>query len=49
MKVHSIRQLGKERLQFGDQYTEGDLSYIEAKLRLLMAREGEVFTNGVTT
>lgn len=42
MNVHSIRSLGKERLDFGDRHNEGDLSYIEVKVRSLIMGETEV-------
>ncbi|CAM9962159.1 unnamed protein product [Scytosiphon promiscuus] len=40
LKVHSLRQLGKEKLTFGDSYDPGDLSYIEFKVRSVIFGEG---------
>lgn len=33
MKVQILRSMGKERLEFGEVYPEGDLSYVEVKVR----------------
>lgn len=41
MKVHSLHQLGKGQLQFGDSYVDGDLSYIELKVRSVILGEGD--------
>lgn len=40
LKVHSLRQLGKERLTFENSYNKGDLSYIEFKVRSVIFGEG---------
>ena len=31
--MHSLRQLGNERVDFGNEHAEGDLSYVEFKIR----------------
>ena len=40
LKVHSLRQLGNERLDFGNEHIEGDLSYVEFKIRSVILGDG---------
>lgn len=40
LKVHSLRQLGKEKLTFGDSCDPADLSYIDFKVRSVILGEG---------
>lgn len=43
MKVQSLHSLGKNRLEFGDPYPEGDLTYIELKVRSeILGEHGQV-------
>lgn len=42
LKVHSLRQLGKEKLTFGDSYDPEDLSYVDFKVRSVIMGEDSV-------
>lgn len=42
LKVHSLRQLGKENLTFGDSYDPTDLSYIDFKVRSVIMGDDSI-------
>lgn len=42
LKVHSLRQLGKEQLTFGDSYDPNDLSYVDFKVRSVIMGEDSI-------
>lgn len=42
LKVHSLRQLGKEKLTFGESHDPNDLSYVDFKVRSVIMGEDSI-------